>query len=152
MLTCVLAVACAPTPGPSSSLTAADSVAVTQAVEQGVRAFHAADTARSAEGVIALLWPDFQMLGDGSRLSYEEVTDGSRDFMASLRLFHTEWTDLRIRPLTGDLAIASFVFRDSIITRSGDLIQSRGPTTFVWEQRAGQWRVLYADADHYPIR
>jgi hypothetical protein len=120
-------------------------------VEAQVWAFHAADTAKNAEGVIALLWPDFSMLADGNRVSYDDAVGGSRQFMASLELFATEWTDLRITPIGADAAVASFQFRDSIITSAGDLIQKRGPTSFVWQRRDGEWRVLFADADHYPI-
>jgi len=120
-------------------------------VAAAVSAFHAADTARSAEAVIDLLWPEFSIMVDGRRQTYEEVVAGSRRFMASLELFHTEWTDLRVTPLTRDHAVASFHFRDSILVKDGTLIRARGPTTFVWERRNGEWRVLFADADHYPI-
>jgi len=120
-------------------------------IEGVVWAFHAADTARDAEGVIRLLWPDFTMLVDGSRRSYDEIATGSREFMASLDFFHTEWTDLQIIPIGSDAAIASLQFRDSIMTHMGDLIRTRGPTTFLWERRNGEWRLRFADADHYPI-
>ena len=120
-------------------------------VEAAVWAFHAADTAMDAEGVIALLWPDYYMLGDGQRIGYEDVVRGSREFMGGLELFATEWRDLRITPLGSDAAVSSFQFRDSIITKSGQLMRSQGPTTFVWVRRDGEWRLVYADADHYPI-
>lgn len=120
-------------------------------VEALVWTFHAADTAMDAEAVIGMLWPDYEMLVDGQRLSFEDVAQGSREFMSSLRSFHTAWTDLEILPLSDDLAIASFVFRDSILTDDGQLIQSRGPTTLVWERRDGEWRMRFGDADHYPI-
>jgi len=129
----------------------ADASRISAEIETAVWAFHSADTARDAEAVIGLLWPDFTMLVDGSRRDYGEVVAGSREFMASLELFHTEWTDLRILPLGPDVAIASFQFRDSIMTSAGDLIRSRGPTTFVWQRRGGEWRLRFADADHYPI-
>jgi ketosteroid isomerase-like protein len=129
----------------------ADMSRVAAEVEVGVRAFHSADTARDAEAVIGLLWPDFTMLVDGNRRDFDEIAAGSREFMTGLEFFHTEWTDLRIVPLGPDAAVASFQFRDSIMTASGDLIRSRGPTTMVWERRGGQWRIRFADADHYPI-
>ncbi len=128
-----------------------DEQQVVAEIEAAVWAFHAADTARDAEGVLALLWPDYTMLADGSRMTYEDVAAGSRAFMASLDLFHTEWTDLQIVPLGPGVALSSFQFRDSILTSTGEMIRSRGPTTFVWERRDGEWRVLFADADHYPI-
>jgi len=120
-------------------------------VEEAVWAFHTADTSRSAEGVIDLLWPEFTMMVDGNQMSYEDAVGGARGFMPSLDVFHTEWTQLQITLLGEEHAISSFVFRDSIVTSTGDVIQSWGPNTFIWEKREGQWKVLYTDADHYPI-
>ena len=128
-----------------------DATQVTEEIKAAVWAFHAADTLRDAEAVLDLLWPEYTMLADGSRLTYADVESGSKKFMASLKLFHTEWTDLEIIPLSRNIAVSSFLFRDSLITSSGDIIRSKGPTTFVWERRDGAWRVRFADADHYPI-
>jgi len=71
--------------------------------------------------------------------------------MASLELFATEWNDLRITVIGPDAALSSFHFRDSIVTKSGELIRTQGPTSFVWERRGDEWRIVYGDADHYPI-
>ena len=135
---------------PTSAETA-DLSYVTTEVEAAVWVFHAADTARNAEAVIGLMWPEFQMLVDGNRLGYDEAAAGAREFMPSLELFATDWTDVRVTPLGSDHADASFQFRDSIVTKTGTLIQAQGPTTFVWERRNGEWRILFADADHYPL-
>ena len=137
--------------GPPPAHPGDDPAQVAFEVEAAVWAFHAADTARDAEAVIDLLWPDYYMLADGNPLSYADVVAGSRDFMGTLELFHTEWTRLRVTPLGSGLALASFNFRDSIITSDGDLIRSQGPTTFLWERRDGRWRLRFADSDHYPI-
>ena len=121
-------------------------------VTKAVWAFHHADTSKNASAVIDLLWPEYSMLGDGHRISYEEVVSGSKQFMSGLSLFHTKWTDLQIIPISESSALSSFIFRDSIITKSGQLTKSRGPNTFLWEKRNGKWKVLYGDADHYPIK
>lgn len=142
---------CEPSPDRGEMPTEGEPSRISAEVEAAVWAFHKADTARDADAVIGLLWPDFTMLADGSRRDYEDVVAGTRGFMASLDLFHTEWSDLRIIPLGPDAALASFEFRDSIMTRGGELIRSRGPTTFVWQRRSGEWRLRFADADHYPI-
>ncbi|NNF28867.1 MAG: nuclear transport factor 2 family protein [Gemmatimonadetes bacterium] len=120
-------------------------------VEELVWTFHAADTARDAEAVVGLLWPDYEMLVDGQRLAYDDVARGSREFMESLESFHTVWSGLEVLPLSPDFALSSFSFRDSILTSEGDLIQSRGPTTLLWERRNGEWRLRFGDADHYPV-
>ena len=144
-------VSCTPVDEPPAMPGAADLASVAAEVEAAVWAFHAADTARDAEAVIGLLWPEYDMLVDGVRVGYDEVVEGSRSFMPSLELFHTDWTDLRITPLGADAAVASFQFRDSIVTKTGELIRSQGPTTFVWQRRNGEWRLLHGDSDHYPI-
>lgn len=127
-----------------------DTAAIIEEVKLQVDAFHAADTSLNALGVADLLWPEFTMLADGNRVSYDEVKTGSQAFMASLETFHTEWTDLKITPISNRHAISSFIFTDSIVAKDGTLTKSRGPNTFVWEKRAGEWKVIYADADHYP--
>ena len=146
-----LCVGCTGSAEPASREARFDQTRVIEEVEAALWAFHAADTARNAEGVIGLLWPDYSMLGDGARLRYADVAAGSRDFMAGLSEFHTEWSDLEIIPLGPDAAVTSFLFRDSILSEAGDLIRSTGPTTLVWERREGVWRVRFGDADHYPI-
>ena len=120
-------------------------------VEAAVWAFHAADTSMNADEVIGLCWPEMTMLVDGNRIKYEDIKKGSKQFMSSLVLFHTEWEDLQVIPISESAAISSFIFTDSIINKSGELTQARGPNTFLWQKRDGEWRVLYGDADHYPI-
>jgi hypothetical protein len=130
---------------------ARDQARIVAAVQAAVWSFHAADTARDAEAVIRLLWPEFTILADGTRLDYDQVATGSREFMGGLALFHTVWSDLRVTPIGQHAAVASFQFRDSIVTRTGELTRNRGTTTFVWQRRNGEWRLLFADADHRPV-
>ena len=120
-------------------------------VTQAVWSFHKADTMRDAEAVINLIWPEIIMMVDGHNLDYDEISEGSRNFMKSISLFHTEWKNLIIKPLCTEIAISSFYFRDSIINNAGILTRSEGPNSFVWEKRSGEWRVIYGDADHYPV-
>ena len=137
------------TEGPTNEY---DKDQVIREITEKVWEFHSADTARNAQGVIDLLWPDFTMLADGNRTKYDDVVNGSPPFMKSLELFHTEWTDLQIIPISQDAALSSFLFRDSIITKTGELTQKKGPNTFLWERRNNEWKVRYADADHYPVQ
>ena len=128
-----------------------DTELIIEQVTEQVQAFHRADTSRNAEGVVALLWPEYTMLVDGHYISYEDVTKGSPVYMASLESFHTEWTDLRVVPLNKYHAISSYIFNDSIVAKDGTVTRSKGPNTFVWEKRNGIWKVIYGDADHYPL-
>ena len=114
--------------------------------------FHAADTSRDANAVINLLWPEFTLLADGMRAGYAEVVEGSRAFMADVDSFKTEWTELAVIPLSSTSAISSFLFRDRIVMKSGEISESWGPNTFVWQKRGDEWRVIHTDADHYPLR
>ena len=135
-----------------SDLKEIDSKALIEQVENQVMAFHTADTSLNAQGIVDLLWPEFTMLADGNHVKYEEVKIGSKMFMESLATFHTEWDDLKIIPLGNNHAISSFIFTDSLVAKDGKVTQSKGPNTFVWEKRNGEWKVIYGDADHYPIK
>ena len=137
---------------PDTSSDSIDTEQVIMEVESAVWAFHSADTSRNEDQVIGLIWPECSMFIDGHRISYEQMTSGSKQFMSSLTLFYTDWNDLQIIPISSDAAISSFIFRDSIINSSGVLTQHRGPNTFLWQKRNDEWRVLYGDADHYPVQ
>ncbi|MEL7249888.1 MAG: nuclear transport factor 2 family protein [Bacteroidota bacterium] len=144
---CSLMMACQT---PASTRSDYDLEQVKREVTQAVWAFHAADTAKNAQGVLDLLWPEYTMLADGKRISYADVAAGSPVFMESLRVFHTEWTDLQIIPISDQAALSSFLFRDSLVTNLGEVMKKQGPNTFLWEKRGAEWRVRYGDADHYP--
>lgn len=114
-------------------------------------AFHRADTARDPDALVGLMWPDFAMRVDGEMLGFAEASSGLRAFMENLEEFATEWTDLRVVPLTRSTAVSSFLFRDSVVTKSGEILRTAGPTTFVWERRGKAWRLRFVDADHQII-
>lgn len=144
---CLLIIACQT---PAVTTTDYDLEQVKREVTQAVWTFHAADTARNAQGVLDLLWPEYMMLADGKRISYADVAAGSPVFMESLRVFHTEWTDLQIIPISDQAGLSSFLFRDSLVTKTGEVMKKQGPNTFLWIKRGAEWRVRYGDADHYP--
>ena len=131
---------------------ALDSAKLIKQVKSQIHAFHAADTSLNAEGMVELLWPEYTMLADGNHLDYEAVKIGSKAYMASLETFHSEWKDLKIIPIGSNHAISSFIFIDSIVAKDGTITQVKGPNTFVWEKRNKEWKILYGDADHYPIK
>lgn len=139
---------CASEPDPS--VESVDPLVTAAEVEEAVWAFHAADTALDAQAVVDALWPEFYMFSDGKREAYPGVAAGTHEFIAGLETFATDWYDLRVIVLDADHAVASFSFRDSIVTKDGQVTQAHGPATLVWERRDGKWGVLYADADHYP--
>lgn len=133
------------------ALTDAERAAVVSAVDSAVRAFRQADLDLDGQGVVDHLWPEFYMYGDGVRSGYPTVRDNILAFMAGLKSFDTEWSDVEVVPLGRDVALASFLFRDSIVTAEGALVRSQGPTTLIWQRRGAEWRLLYADADHYEV-
>lgn len=142
----LIIVACQQAPAPNNF----DADEVKREVEKAVWTFHAADTSRNAKAVIDLLWPEYSMLADGNRIQYGDVANGSPQFMAGLNVFHTEWTELEIIPISATAALSSFLFRDSLVRVDGEIIKKQGPTTMLWEKRSGEWRLRYGDADHYP--
>ena len=119
------------------------------AVDSATRSFQEAERARDAERIIAHLAPDFYIYVDGVRNSYAQSSEMIRQAMPTLHVFEPAWNDLEIRVLGRNAAVASFVFRDSMVTVDGDVTVTTGPTTLIWERRGDDWLVVYADADHY---
>ncbi len=135
---------------PESSSTAADNQHVVAIVDSLTRAFEQAERDLQPGRVRSLLSPDFYMYADGVRANYGEVVTGI-DEISTFQHFEPGWDNLEVRALGPDAAMVSFTFRDSIVTGSGDVLLAGGATTLVWERRDGEWRVIYADADHYPV-
>ncbi len=71
--------------------------------------------------------------------------------LGTMKHFEPGFADVEVRVLARDAALVSLTFRDSIITATGETLQFRGPTTLIWERLQGAWRIVYADADHYPV-
>ncbi len=147
----VLLTAAAACSSGSGTLSDADRTAIATAVDSATRAFQAAERARDPERTIAHLAPDFSMYIDGVRTSYDAVVGSIRATMGTFQHFEPRWSDLIVRVLGPNAAVVSFTFRDSIVTESGDMLRSTGPTTLVWERRGTDWLILLADADHYPV-
>lgn len=144
----VLVAGCGGSPG---ALPAADRRAIAAEVDSATRAFEAAERAQDADGVIAHLAPGFYMYTDGVRTSYDSVVASIRRTMGSFRVFEPRFERVEVRVLGRDVALVTFTFRDSIVTGTGDTWLFTGPTTLVWERRDAHWRIIYADADHYPV-
>jgi hypothetical protein len=136
----------APEPGP----TAADHQLIAATVDSLTRAFEQAERDLQPGRVLSFLSPDFYMYADGVRANYGEVVTGIHE-ISTFQHFEPGWENLEVRALGPGAALASFTFRDSIVTASGEVLLAGGATTLIWERRDGGWRVVYADADHYPV-
>ena len=132
-------------------LTDAERAAIAAAVDSATRAFQADERAHDAERTVAHLAPDFTMLLDGVRVGYDSVAANTRRTMPAIVHFEPAWSDIQVRVLGPRAAVSSFLFRDSIVLKGGEVVAARGPTTLVWERRGTDWLIVYADADHYPF-
>jgi ketosteroid isomerase-like protein len=137
--------------GPGAGNAAADDAAVVRSVDSATRAFQEAERSLDPERIIEFLAPEFYMYSDGVRQDYETTAAQIRANMPSFQYFEPEWTDLEVTVLGPDGAVVSLQFRDSIVDGSGNLIQMQGPTTLAWRRIGSAWRIVYADADHYPV-
>ena len=133
------------------SLSEADRSAIEASVDSATRALQTAERARDAERTIAHLAPDFYMYNDGVRSDYDSVVTSIRGTMGTFQHFEPQWRDLEVKVLGPNAALITFVFRDSIVLATGEIVHSTGPTTLVWERRGVDWLIIFADADHYPI-
>jgi ketosteroid isomerase-like protein len=124
---------------------------IERSVRSAVDAFAAAQRERDADAIVGHLAPDFYMYADGTRVDYETVVGQIRSTMPSLQRLETTWSDVEVTVLARDAALVSFVFQDDVTDADGVRARVRGPTSFVWRLREGEWRLVYADADHYPV-
>ena len=136
--------------GPGESLSDDERSQIEGSVLAAVDAFADAERRRDVEAILALIAPDFYMYADGARVDYESVAAQIRSTMPALQRFETTWSDVEVTVLARDQAFVSLVFRDVVTDGDGVTTRLRGPTTFVWSLRDGSWRIIYADADHYP--
>jgi hypothetical protein len=103
---------------------------------------------RDALAAIEFLAPDFTMRADGKYVDRDAVAAGIQSSFDDLRLLETQFRDLVVRPIARDVALSSFNFRDSTVTRTGVIKVSRGTTTLIWQKRGGRWLMVFGDADH----
>ncbi len=142
-----LAAAC----GGDSTFTDADRTAIAAAVDSATRAFQEAERAMDAERTIGYMSPSFYMYNDGVRQDYEATAAQIRANMPTLRHFEPDWSNIEVTVLGPEGAMVSLVFRDSIIDASGALLQFQGTSTLAWRRIGRNWRIVYAEADHYPV-
>ena len=135
---------------PSGSISDDERSEIERSVLAAVDGFADAERRRDVEAILAFIAPDFYMYADGDRVDYETVAGQIRSTMPALQRFETTWSDVEVTVLARDQALVSLVFRDAVTGGDGVTTRLRGPTTFVWSRRDGDWRIIYADADHYP--
>lgn len=145
----VLAAACA---SGSEVMNDAQRAAVAVAVDSATRSFEAAQRAGDAERTIAHLAPEFYMYNDGVRIAYDSIVTSIRTTMGAFSHHEPGFVDLAVLVLGRNAALASFTFNDSIVTVTGETLRFTGPTTLAWQRRGAEWLIVYADADHYPVR
>ncbi len=144
----LLAIGCAP----STTLTETERAGIAAAVDSATRSFQEAERTRNAERIVAHLAPDFYIYVAGVRTTSAESVEMIRQSMPTLSTFEPTWDHLEVRVLGRNAAVASFVFRDSLVAMNGDITVMTGPTTLVWERRGNRWLIVYGDADHYSPR
>jgi ketosteroid isomerase-like protein len=137
--------------GPEASLHDTERRAIAGRIDSLMRAFEEAERSRDPERVIEYLAPDFYMYVDGMRTGYNSVAANMRRTLGSLQHLEPGFQNVEVRVLGRNAALVSMTFRDSVVTASGQTQQLQGPTTLIWERLQGQWRLVYADADHYPV-
>jgi len=119
------------------------------AVEQSVRAF-AKIVAHDVTEEGPTAWrkhfadtPSFFMASDG-RLAFKDsasATAGIRGYAPTIRHIELQWgDDLRVDPLTADLAVMAASWHEIRVSTSGERIDERGFFTAVVEHRGGRWQ------------
>lgn len=87
--------------------------------------------------------PAFFMASEG-RLMFSDsasASSGIQELSRTIRHIELKWgDDLRVDPLTPDLAMLAASWREIIENQAGDRVEEKGFFTGVAEQQAGRWR------------
>lgn len=129
----------------SQSLTAAQFAMVSK----GARTF-AMDVARDVTSEGPAAWrkhfadsPSFFMASEGRLVFPDNVSAAAGIEQLSRTIPHIELTwgdDLRVDPLTPDLAVVAASWREVLVNQAGERTGESGYFTGVAEQQAGRWR------------
>ena len=115
-----------------------------------LRAFEAAERTLDPAAVLAFIDPEFRMFQDGERVDYAATVAQMEATLPTLRLFEPRFEDIEIIVIGPDAALSSMTFHDVITDAQGVTTRMRGPSTMLWRRRGGEWRIVFADSDHYP--
>lgn len=148
----LLACTAACSPPPDANMTDAERRTTAAAVDSATNSFRNAQRALDTERTVAHIAPDFTMYLDGARTTYDSVIASIRASLPTFTHVESQYSDVSVRVLSRDAAVVSFTFRDSVVTNAGVTMRFTGPTTLVWERRGDDWRIVHADADHYPVQ
>lgn len=110
----------------------------------------AAERTRDPDALIVFLADDFEMLQDGRRVDRAATVAQMRATLPTLREFTPRFDDLRVIVLDRDTALSSLIFHDDLVDEKGKRLRMWGPSTMLWQRRAGSWKMVFADSDHYP--
>lgn len=124
---------------------------ITQAIEQAMRSFEAAERALDAERLIGhfAAVPDFYLYNDGDRLTYEVVSAGVRGTFPTLRSIEGGFSDVHVMVLAADAALATARFQETVTDSTGTATRLHGAASWLWRQVNGEWRIVYGHVDHY---
>lgn len=126
--------------------------AVRAAVEQRMASFEGAERALNAGALMTHFSDsaDFYIYNDGQRLSREAIVAGISQAFPTLQSLEGGFSDLEIRVLAPDAALATALFHETMTTQDGTVVRQRGAATWLWCKRRGEWRIVYGHVDHQP--
>jgi ketosteroid isomerase-like protein len=128
-----------------------DPAVIDREVRAALSAFADAQRRRDPDAVLAFLAHDFGMMQDGARVDGATTRQQIRGSLANLRAVEPSFSDVVVLPIAEDAALTSMAFRDTVTAADGSVLRARGPTTLLWCKRFGEWRIVFADADHYAV-
>jgi hypothetical protein len=80
-----------------------------------------------------------------------EAAQRDRNAEQAIALMAPRLLMFQVRVLSEHSALASFRFRDSLVTIDGATVRVAGATTLLWERTDGRWLMTYGHADHHPV-
>ena len=148
------AVAC--TSNPRGDETASDPgsarAALVASVDSAMHAYLLALTSHDAEGVVSHYAndPEFVAYIDGIPVDYATQSSNVRTLFGGIESIALEPVTVVVTPLTGDLAIASFTFRQVLTDTAGVATHLKGAASWVWRRNGSGWTLIHGHGVHYP--
>ncbi len=124
---------------------------VEQEVREVLRFMEQAERDLDSDKILSLLSPEFSMFADGHRVDHDTTVQQIQSTMPLLQSFHASFQDIEVIVLGPNTAVSSMKFHDVITNAEGEVSTMWGPSTMVWRKEDEQWKMLFADSDHYPV-
>ncbi len=126
----------------ATSLTADHEASLVDTLLAITHAYNAAWGEWRAEPILEFHGEDFQYYFFDERIGEEFESVLREIWLPASQGYSIEMIDPQVEILGRDGAIVSFQYRDREVTNSGSIQENRGALGYIFERRAGKWKIV----------